>query len=76
MVKTLYWNCCAVLERTRDDAELGRCHMPLKDGKTCPRHGDVTEAMVRYRTTGELTDERELKTKWHLAWRNWFPITE
>lgn len=29
----------------------------LIDGKTCPRHGDVSEAQEKYIRTGKLTDD-------------------
>lgn len=59
-------NACAVRERTADGVSVGRCYHHVVDGK-CPRHGDVTEVQKRYRETGRLTDERDLKPK--LEWR-------
>jgi hypothetical protein len=32
---------CAVIERTGDGVSVGACMFYLKDGKTCPRHGQV-----------------------------------
>lgn len=52
---------CPVNERTADGECVGRCWYYLDDGRTCPRHGDVSAAVKLYRETGELTDERELE---------------
>ena len=34
---------CPVIEKTADGVHVGRCWFYMKDGKTCPRHGDVSE---------------------------------
>ena len=34
---------CAVIERTGDGVNLGSCTHFLKDGTTCPRHGNVKQ---------------------------------
>ena len=34
---------CPVIEKTADDVRVGRCWFYMKDGKTCPRHGDVSK---------------------------------
>lgn len=48
---------CAIRERTASGTSVGRCWHWLPDGKTCPRHGDVSAVQDKYRLTGELTDE-------------------
>jgi hypothetical protein len=50
---------CAVRERTADGVSVGRCYFHTEDG-ICPRHGDVSEAQIRYAETGKLTDENDL----------------
>lgn len=50
---------CAVNERTGDGRSVGRCWFVVVEGR-CPRHGDVTAVQERLRTTGKLTDERDL----------------
>lgn len=47
---------CAVRERTADGVSVGRCWFALND-ETCPRHGDVSEVMKVFRTTGRLSEE-------------------
>lgn len=49
-------NNCAIRECTGDGVYVGRCWFTLKDD-VCPRHGDVSAVMVKYRETGELTNE-------------------
>lgn len=51
---------CPINEMARDGRVFGRCWFHLPDGKTCPRHGDVSAAVEKYRDTGQLTMEREL----------------
>ena len=48
---------CPIRERTGDGVPDGRCWFHLPDGKTCPRHGDVTIEVLHYKHTGKLTDE-------------------
>lgn len=52
---------CPILEQTADGDNVGRCYFYLKDGKTCPRHGDVESAIDKYVKTGKLTLERAHK---------------
>ncbi len=53
---------CPINEQTADGAIVGRCWFYLKDGKTCPRHGDVSKAVERYTNNGgRLTLESEHK---------------
>ena len=49
---------CPINERTADGILVGRCCHYLSDGKTCPRHGDVSRAVKMYENTGRLTNER------------------
>lgn len=49
---------CPIIERTSDGIPVGRCWHYLPDGKTCQRHGDVSEAVSRYRESGKLTAEQ------------------
>lgn len=51
---------CPICEETADGVSVGRCWLRLEEGKTCPRHGDVSEAVSTYMRTGELTPESEL----------------
>lgn len=37
---------CPVIETTADGDRVGRCWFYMEDGKTCPRHGDVTSALT------------------------------
>ena len=49
-------NNCPINERTSDGELVGRCWLMTKED-ICPRHGNVKEALEKYRTTGELTNE-------------------
>lgn len=49
---------CPINERTADGICVGRCWFYLKDGKTCPRHGDVSQAVDLFNKTGKLTLEK------------------
>lgn len=51
---------CAVLERTADGYPVGRCWFAVDVSGKCPRHGDVREVQARFRSTGKLTDEKDL----------------
>ena len=48
---------CPIREFTADWVPVGRCWFHLSDGKTCPRHGDVGNAVRRFNETGRLTDD-------------------
>lgn len=48
---------CPIVQVTADGVPVGRCWHYCQDGKTCPVHGDVTEAFRTYRETGRLTRE-------------------
>lgn len=52
---------CAIRERTATGQSVGRCWHWLPDGKTCPRHGDVSAVQEHYRKTGELGEAREIQ---------------
>jgi hypothetical protein len=45
-------NNCPVIEQTADGVEVGVCTFFLPDGKTCPRHGDISQ----YDTTKQSID--------------------
>lgn len=34
---------CPIIEKTADGMEVGICTFFLRDGKTCPRHGEVSK---------------------------------
>ena len=50
-------NNCPIRERTADGRSVGRCWFYLPDGKTCPRHGDVSDAVEKYKRTEQLSEE-------------------
>ena len=50
---------CPILEQTGDGTTCGRCFFFLEDGKTCPRHGDVSIEVDIYKETGKLTLENK-----------------
>jgi len=50
---------CPIREQTADGVPVGRCWFHLKDGKTCPRHGDVSKAVEYYKDTGRTTLEED-----------------
>lgn len=54
-----FWNNCPINEQTGDGRTVGRCWFYLHDGKTCERHGDVSEAAKVYRMSGMLTLEND-----------------
>ncbi len=43
----LHPNCCPLIEKTADGVEVGTCTFYMKDGKTCPRHGDITKYLKK-----------------------------
>jgi len=51
---------CPVYQQTNDKIPIGRCYRYLKDGKTCPIHGDVTKAIMYYKKTNTLLLEEDL----------------
>lgn len=52
---------CPIHEQTADGICVGRCWFHLPNGKTCQRHGDVSEAVEKYKQTGKLTLETNHK---------------
>ncbi len=52
---------CPIIEQTADGDNVGRCWFHLPDGKTCPRHGDVSVEVDCYNGLGGLTLECEHK---------------
>lgn len=50
---------CAVRERNADGQPVGRCWFHVGSDDVCSRHGDVSTVMLRYRETGELSDEND-----------------
>jgi len=52
---------CPINEQTGDGTLVGRCWFYLEDGKTCPRHGDVSKAVEKFKETGNLTLEYEME---------------
>ncbi len=54
-------NNCPVREHTGDGDPCGRCYFHLADGKTCPRHGDVSDAVRTFLASGKLTNDFALK---------------
>lgn len=50
---------CPINEQTGDGATVGRCWHYLSDGKTCPRHGDVSIEVAYFDATGKLTLEND-----------------
>jgi hypothetical protein len=41
--RKLFPNNCPLIEKTADGVPVGTCTFYMKDGKTCPRHGDITK---------------------------------
>jgi len=54
---------CPINEQTGDGMTCGRCWFFLKDGRTCPRHGDVSVEVERYKRTRKLTLENVMRTR-------------
>lgn len=54
--RPVFLGSCPVRERTGDGVSVGRCWFHLPDGKTCPRHGDVSAQVEEYRQTGKLPE--------------------
>ena len=50
---------CPINEQTADGYLVGRCWFHLKEGKFCPRHGDVSKAVEVFNEIGKLTLEEE-----------------
>ena len=54
---------CPIREQTADGTVVGRCWFHLPDGKTCPRHGDVSEEVERYRNEQLTTLENVMRKR-------------
>lgn len=54
---------CPIMEQTGDGKVCGRCWFALDEGTTCPRHGDVTEEVNRFRETGHYTLENAMRRR-------------
>ena len=54
---------CPIMEQTADGRSVGRCWFYLPDGKTCPRHNDVTEEVRKFEETGKTTLENEMRRR-------------
>ena len=54
---------CPIMEQTADATRCGRCCFHLPDGKTCPRHGDVSEEVRRHEQEGHLTLENVMRAR-------------
>lgn len=50
---------CPINEQDGDGRVVGRCWFHLPDGKTCPRHGDVSEPVRVFEDSGWLSLERD-----------------
>jgi hypothetical protein len=57
---------CPINEQTADGRLVGRCWFALKDGKICPRHGDVYIEALYYDHTGKLTVENDMRRRKNL----------
>jgi len=44
-MRQMFEKNCPVIEQTADGVSVGRCWFYMADGKTCPRHGDVSEEL-------------------------------
>lgn len=54
---------CPITEQTADGHNVGRCWFYLPDGKTCPRHGDVSDEVARFEATGRGTLENVMRNR-------------
>lgn len=50
---------CPINEIAGDGRSCGRCYHYCGKNEVCPRHGDVSKEIKRYRETGRLTKENE-----------------
>ena len=53
---------CPINEQTSDGIPVGRCWFALTNG-VCPRHGDVTDEVARFRETGLTTLENVMRKR-------------
>ena len=54
---------CPINEQTGDGTRVGRCWFYLPDGKTCPRHGDVSVEVDKYIATRKMTMENDMRAR-------------
>jgi hypothetical protein len=54
---------CPIREFAGDGVPVGRCWTYLGEGTVCSRHGDVSEAVKRYKATGKLTNDPRYEEK-------------
>lgn len=54
---------CPIIEQTADGHTCGLCCFHLPDGVTCPRHGDVTEEVVRWEQERRGTLENVMRKR-------------
>ena len=54
---------CPIKEQTGDGEVVGRCWFHLPDGKTCPRHGDVSVEVEFFEATGKTTLENKQRER-------------
>lgn len=45
---------CPIQEQDGGGRTCGRCWFHLRDGRTCPRHGDVSIAVSYYKESGKM----------------------
>ena len=57
MAEAFCSNNCPIRERTADGVSVGRCWFWLGDDETCPRHGDVSEQVKKFKETGSLSED-------------------
>ena len=50
---------CPINEQTGDGTIVGRCWFYLKDGKICPRHGDVSISIEYFNKNGKIMLEKD-----------------
>ena len=54
---------CPINEQTADGNPVGKCGFHLPDGKTCPRHGDVSVEVDRWNYNGHSTLENVMRKR-------------
>lgn len=64
-------NNCPINEQTADGTVVGRCYCYLPDGQTCPRHGNVSQEIERYKEHGLTTLENVMRRRKGL--KRWGP---
>jgi len=54
---------CPIKEQTADGVPCGRCMFYLPDGKSCPRHGDVSDEVQLFMSERKLTMENVMRKR-------------